>query len=195
MVTSELIKQLREETLAPFIDCKRVLEQTDGDIEKAKDILKKEGLLKANKKINSQTKAGMIEAYVHSGSKVGVLVDLRCETDFVAMTPEFKNLAHEIAMHIAAMNPAYVRPEDIPLDQMEKLKNLYVEQQATANKPPEVVEKIIEGRMQKEYEALCLLKQPFIKDETVTIENLIKSAIAKFGENIEVKKFTRLEID
>jgi len=195
MVNSDLIKQLRDETLAPFIDCKRVLEQTNGDISKAKDILKKEGLLRAQNKLTSQTKAGIIEAYIHAGAKVGVLLDLRSETDFVAMNSEFKALAHDIAMHIAAMNPTYVKSEDMPAEELEKLKNIYREQQADSKKPAEVIEKIIEGRMQKEYEALCLLKQPFIKDESETIENKIKLAIAKFGENIEVKRFIRFEID
>lgn len=194
MINNELVKKLREETLAPFSDCLNALKEAEGDFEKAKDILKKKGLIKAEKKLSSETKAGLIEGYIHQG-RVGVLVDLRAETDFVARNPDFKNLAHDLAMQIAALSPRYLKPEDIPPEEVEKLKNLYRDELKDSGKPAEIIEKIVEGRLLKDYESLCLYRQPFIKDETKKVEDIIKEAISKFGENIELKKFVRFDLE
>ena len=194
MMNSELVKKLREETLAPFNDCLNALKEAEGDVEKAKDILKKKGLIKAEKRLSSETKAGLIEGYLHQG-RVGVLVDLRAETDFVARNPDFKTLAHDLAMQIAALSPRYIKPEDIPPEEIEKLKNLYRDELKNSGKPNEIIEKIVEGRLAKDYESICLYCQPFIKDETKKVETIIKEAISKFGENIELKKFVRFDLE
>ncbi len=194
MVDIKDIQKLREQTQAPIMECKKALEEAQGDLEKAKLILKKKGELRAEKKQAEETKEGIIEAYIHSNKKVGVLVELRSQTDFVSLTAEFQELAHNIAMHIAAMNPRYISPDDIPAEEIEKMKKEYLEELQGSNKPPEIIEKIIQGKLEKELQEVCLLKQPYIKDENKTIGDLLTEATAKFGEKIEVKRFVRFQI-
>ncbi|MCD6569023.1 elongation factor Ts [bacterium] len=194
MVDIKDIQKLREQTQAPIMECKKALEEAQGDLEKAKLILKKKGELRAEKKQAEETKEGIIEAYIHSNKKVGVLVELRSQTDFVSLTAEFQELAHNIAMHIAAMNPRYISPDDIPTEEIERMKKEYSEELQGSNKPPEIIEKIVQGKLEKELQEVCLLKQPYIKDENKTIGDLLTEATAKFGEKIEVKRFVRFQI-
>lgn len=189
MSETNLIVKLREQTGAGMMDCKNALEEADGDIEKATDILRKKGALKAAKKGERTTGEGLVHAYIHSTGKTGSLVQLLCETDFVARTDEFQQLAHDIAMQITAMNPLYLSSEDVPTDVIKKEKEFYLEE--VASKPGDVQEKIIEGKLAKFYSEVCLLKQPFFKDEDITIEELIQQKIAKVGENIKVERFAR----
>jgi elongation factor Ts len=194
MIRTVDIQKLREETQAPVMECKKALEESQGDFEKAKLILKKKGELRAQKKQNNETHGGIIEAYVHANNKIGVLLELRCETDSVANNPDFKLLAHEISMHIAAMNPQFVSQESIPKEIIEEKVKEYQEEIKDSHKPPEIREKIIQGRLNKELEEICLLNQIFIKDETKTINDLLKEATAKFGEKIEINHFCRFQI-
>jgi len=195
MIRTVDIQKLREETQAPVMECKKALEETQGDFEKAKLILKKKGELRAEKKQNNETHSGIIEAYVHANNKrLGVLLELRCETDSVANSPDFKLLAHEISMHIAAMNPQFVSQESIPKEIMEEKVKEYQEEIKNSHKPPEIIEKIIQGKLEKELGEICLLNQIFIKDETKTINDLLKEATAKFGEKIEISHFCRFQI-
>lgn len=193
-VNTELIKELRARTGAGIMACKKALEKTGGDIEKAVEELKKEGLLKAEKKLNREAKEGLVYAYIHPGSKVGAMVELNCETDFVANTDEFKQLAHDIAMQITAMSPIAVSREDIPKDVLEKEKEIYKEQLRKEGKPEHILDKIVEGKMEKYFKENVLLEQDFIKDPSVTIEELIKLHISKFGENIRVRRFCKFRI-
>lgn len=193
-ISADLIKELRERTGAGILDCKKALEKTGGDIDKAVEELRKMGIAKADKKLSRETKEGLIEAYIHPGAKLGVLVELNCETDFVANTKEFKELAHNIAMQIAAQAPSFVKREDIPQEVIEKEKEIYREQLKNSGKPEHVIEKIVEGKLEKFYEEACLYEQAYIKDPSITVEELIKTHIAKFGENIRVKRFARFRI-
>jgi len=192
MISAKDVAKLREETQAPVMECKKALEEANGDFEKAKIILQKAGKARAEKKEKGETKTGIIEAYVHSNKKVGVLLELQCETDFVAQNKDFQQLAHDLAMHIAAMNPLYISFDKIPEEVIQEKKEEYKKE--LLNKPPEIIEKIITGKLEKELEEICLEKQPFIKDETKKVGDLIKEAIAKFGEKIELKRFTRFSI-
>jgi elongation factor Ts len=194
MITAKDIQQLREETQAPVMECKKALEEANGDFEKAKLILKKKGELRAEKKQNAETKSGIIEAYVHSNNRVGVLLELRCETDSVAHNQDFKALAHDISMHIAALNPLYISSNSIPQEELNKKIEEYQKEFEGSNKPKEIIDKIIQGKLEKEFQEICLLEQPFIKDETKTIKDLLVEATAKFGENIEVGRFCRFQI-
>jgi len=194
MIRTVDIQKLREETQAPVMECKKALEEAQGDFEKAKLILKKKGELRAEKKQNNETHSGIIEAYVHANNKIGVLLELRCETDSVANNPDFKLLAHEISMHIAAMNPQFVSQESMPKEIMEEKVKEYQEEIKDSHKPPEIIEKIIQGKLEKELGEICLLNQIFIKDETKTINDLLKEATAKFGEKIEISHFRRFQI-
>ena len=193
-ISADLIKELRERTGAGILDCKKALEKTGGDIDKAVEELRKMGIAKADKKLSRETKEGLVEAYIHPGAKLGVLVELNCETDFVANTKEFKELAHNIAMQIAAQAPSFVKREDIPQEVLEKEKEIYREQLKNSGKPEHVIEKIVEGKLEKFYEEACLYEQAYIKDPSITVEELIKTHIAKFGENIRVKRFARFRI-
>lgn len=194
MPTIQEIQKLREETQAPIMECKKALEEAKGDFNKAKEILKKKGEARAMKKQEGETTSGIIESYVHNNNRVGVLVELRAQTDFVSRSSEFKQLAHDLAMHIAAMNPVYISPENIPPEEIEKRKEEYLKEFENSNKPKEILDKIIQGKMEKDFEELCLMNQTFIKDETKKIGDLIKEATAKFGEKIEIKRFVRFEI-
>lgn len=193
-IDTELIKELRARTGAGIMACKKALEKTGGDIEKAVEELKKEGLLKAEKKLDRSAKDGLVYAYIHPGSKVGAMLELNCETDFVANTDEFKQLAHDIAMQIAAMSPIAVSREDIPEEVLEKEKKIYREQLKKEGKPDHIIDKIVEGKMEKFFKEKVLLEQEFIKDPSLTIEQLIKLHISKFGENIKVRRFCRFKI-
>lgn len=188
-MTHDLIKELRELTGAGMLEIKESLIESNNDKEKAIEILRKKGALKLGKKSDRSAKEGLIEAYVHPGSRIGVLLELNCETDFVARTGDFKALAKELAMHIAAANPLYITPNDVPMEVIEKEKEIYKEQ--SKEKASGVANKIIEGKLTKFYEEVCLLEQPFIKNPDIKIKVLLAEAVAKIGENIQVKRFSR----
>jgi len=194
MSQEEIIK-LREQTGAGMLDCKKALDEAGNDYNKAIEILRKKGEAKAVKKIAERTaKEGLVYSYIHSSAKIGAMLELFCETDFVARTDDFKNLAHDLAMQIVAMSPDYLNPEQVPADVLAKEKDIYAEQMKGENKPPEILEKIIMGKLAKFYEEVCLMKQLFIKDDKITIEDLLKQMIAKTGEKIEIGHFTRFQI-
>ncbi len=190
----ELITKLRNQTGAGVADCKAALEEVGGDLEKAKEILRKKGAKIADKRAAKEASEGMIYAYIHSNNKVGALVELNCETDFVAKNEEFKNLAHDLAMQITAQNPLYLTPEDVPEDVLNKEKELIKEELLAEGKPENMLDKIIEGKLNKWYEEVCLSKQPFIKNEDIIIEELINEKIASLGEKIQVGSFCRKQI-
>ena len=193
-ITMELIKELRERTGAGVMDCKKALQEAEGDIEKAVEILRKMGIAKAEKKLDREAKEGVVEAYIHPGAKLGVLVEVNCETDFVAKNEEFIKLAKEIAMQIAAMNPIAVKREDIPEEVLEKEKKIYEEQARESGKPEHIIQKIVEGKLENFYKEKCLLEQSYIRDPSITVGDLIKQHITKFGENIVVRRFARFRI-
>lgn len=194
MINTIDIQKLREETQAPIMECKKALEEAEGDKEKAKRILKKKGELRAEKKQNSSTKSGRVESYIHSNGKVGALVELRCETDSVAKNKDFIHLAHDLAMQVAATNPLYLSPQVIPEKTLAEKRKEYTEDIKKSQKPPEIQEKIIQGKLKKLFEEICLEEQPFIKDDSKTIKEVIREAIAKFGEKIEISHFARFAI-
>lgn len=194
MINIDKIKQLREETGVSPTEIKKALEQSQDDIEKAKEILRTWGKTLADKKLSRETRQGIIETYIHPNLKTGVLLDIRCESDFVAKSPDFKNLAHEICLQIAAMKPLFVKDSDIPEEFLDGEKKIYAEQIKNSGKPANITGQIIEGKLKKYKESVSLLSQLWIKDDAKTIKNLIEEAVAKIGENIEVKKFTRYEI-
>lgn len=194
MVSIDKIKQLRAETAVSMAECKKALEQSDGDLSKAKEILRKMGEQLADKKQSRQAGEGIIEAYVHTNKKIGVLLDIRCETDFVARSKEFQELAHDIALQIAGMKARFVKEEDIPQDVLDKEREIYKAQFDKMDKPEEIKKKMIEGKINKFKKEVCLLTQPFIKDPNKTIQDLVRSYIAKLGENIVIKRFVRYEI-
>ena len=189
----EDIKKLREATGAGMMDAKSALEEAKGDYEKAVVVLRKKGLAKAAKKAERSAGVGVIESYVHGG-KIGVLVEVNCETDFVARTDDFKEFTRDVALHIAASNPSYVSSEDIPEDVLNKEKDIIKEEVAASGKPAEHAEKIVEGKLGKWYEEVCLLNQPFVKDPNQTIEQLRQALVGKLGENIVISRFKRLEV-
>lgn len=193
MIDPKLVMQLRQQTGAGVLESKRALEEASGDIAAAIEQLRKSGALKAAKKAERTVGEGLVHAYIHSGGKVGVLVEVLCETDFVARNPEFEALAHDVAMQIAATNPLYMKPEDVPEEVVAKEKEIYA--QEVAGKPANVVEKIVAGKLEKWYAETCLLKQLFIKDEDLTMEELVQSKIAKLGENIQVRRFVRFALN
>ena len=190
----ELIKELRARTGAGVSDCNRALDEAKGNIEKAAEILREKGIAKAVKKSGRVTNQGIISSYIHPGSQLGVLVELNCETDFVARTGEFKNLANDIALQIAASAPEYVMREDVPDDIINKEKEIYKKQLLEEGKPEQVIDKIIEGKVETFYKEHCLIELPFIRNEKIIILDLIKEHIAKFGENITVRRFVRFKI-
>lgn len=190
----EELKQLRDETGVSISECKKALDESGGDIEKAKEILRKSGKDLAGKKSSREANQGIIESYVHANKKVGVLLDIRTETDFVAKSDDFKDLAHEICLQIAAMSPWYVKEEDIPEEILEKEEEIYKEQFKDSDKPKEVLDNIIKGKIDKRKKDISLLSQPWIKDNSKIVKNLIEEKIAKLGENIIVEKFIRYEI-
>lgn len=194
MITAAMVKELRERTGAGMMDCKKALMETNGDIEKAIDELRAKGLAKAAKKSGRIASEGVVDSYIHAGGRIGVLVEVNCETDFVAKTEEFKNLVHDIAMQIAAANPEYVKREDVPEDVVAREREVLKAQALEEGKPEKVIEKMIEGRMEKFFKEKCLLEQPFIKDPDKTVQELVHEHIAKIGENINIRRFVRYEV-
>jgi elongation factor Ts len=193
-ITAANVKELRDKTNAPMMACKQALTEANGDMEAAIVLLRKKGIATAAKKAARITSEGSVASYIHAGGKIGVLVEVNCESDFVARTDDFKALVHDIAMHIAASDPKFVRKEDVTPEAYEKEKDIYRAQAAQTGKPAQVVEKIVEGKMGKFYEEVCLYEQPFIKDQTMTVSQLIASVIGKLGENISVKRFARFKV-
>jgi elongation factor Ts len=189
-----LVKELREKTGAPMGDCLKALQEARGDMEEAVVVLRKRGMASAAKKASRTANEGSIGTYIHAGGKIGVMIEVNCESDFVARTEDFQDLLKDIAMHIAATDPRYIRKEDVTPEDMEREKEIYRAQAAATGKPAPVVEKIVEGKMSKFYEEVCLLEQPFIKEQSVTIGDLVKQRIAKLGENIAVRRFARFKV-
>jgi len=193
-ITATMVKTLREQTGAGMMECKAALTEAKGNVEEATTILRKRGLAQATKKAGRSTNEGLIGSYIHLGGKIGVLVEVNCESDFVARTDDFQSMAREIAMHIAAANPLYVRREDVPAEVLEREREIYRAQMKDQNKPPQVIEKIVEGKLNSYYEQVCLMDQPSIRDPKVTIGQVIQQAIAKLGENIAVPRFVRFKL-
>lgn len=194
MINIDLIKQLREETGVSPTEIKKALEESKGDIEKAKELLRTWGKTLANKKTSREAHEGIVDAYLHSNGKTGVLLDIRCESDFVAKSPEFKTLAHEICLQIAAAKPLFVSEDKIPTEFLDGETKIYTEQLKDSGKPENIVNQILEGKLQKYKDSISLLNQPWVKDDSKTIKNLIEDTVSKVGENIEIKGFTRYEI-
>ena len=191
-ISADLVKKLREATSIGIMDCKAALIEADGDLEKATNVLRKKGLASAKKRTGRQALEGIIASYIHHGDKIGVLVEINCETDFVARTDEFKDLARNIAMHIAATNPSYISKEDVSCDVIKKEREIYSEQ--SKGKPEHAIEKIVNGKLEKFFAQFCLLQQTFIKDNKISISEYIVSKVAKLGENIKVRRFTRYQL-
>ena len=189
-----MVKELREKTGAPFLDCKNALVETDGDFEKASEVLRIKGVAKASKKTTRKTDQGIISSYVHAGGKIGVMLEVNCETDFVARNEEFQNLCREVAMQIAANNPIYVRKEEVSEDEIENERRILKAEAMESGKPENIAEKMVAGRINKFFEEICLLEQPYIRDPKMKIIDLVNSLIAKIGENIVVKRFVRYQL-
>src|SRR5438128_6399587 len=193
-ISASQVKELREKTGAPMMDCKQALTEAKGDMEQAVVLLRKKGVSVAAKKATRVTSEGSVASYIHAGGKIGVMVEVNCESDFVARTDDFQELVHDIAMHIAASDPKFIRKEDVTPDALDKEKDIQRARALAEGKPEKMVDKIIEGRMNKFYEEICLLEQPFVKEATLTVGQLIKTKIAKLGENITVARFTRFKV-
>ncbi len=193
-ITAAMVKELREKTGAGMMDCKKVLQEAEGDFEKAVEILRKKGIAKAAKRAEREVNEGVVTAYIHPGSKLGVLVEVNCETDFVAKTDDFQTFARNIAMHIAATNPLAVKREDLDPEVVAKEKEIFREQALSSGKPEHIVDKIVEGRLEKYFSEVCLMEQPYVKDPDKTIKELLTETIAKVGENITIKRFARFRI-
>ncbi len=193
-ISMELIKKLRERTAAGLMDCKKALEETGGDIEKAIDILRQKGLAVAAKRAGKATTQGVVAAYIHANKMLGAIVEVNCETDFVARTDEFQKFAHELAMHIAATNPVCVSREDMPQEVLEKEKEIYTAQARESGKPEHIIEKIVQGKLEKFYKESVLLEQPFVKNPDLTIQDLLNELMAKTGERIIIRRFVRYQV-
>ncbi|MGB5218979.1 MAG: translation elongation factor Ts [Smithella sp.] len=193
-ITSSMVKELRTKTGAGMMDCKEALAAVDGDFEKAIDFLRKKGLSAATKRSSKAAKDGTVASYIHMGGKIGVMVEVNCETDFVAKTEDFQTMARDIAMHIAASNPLYVRSDEIPELALEREKEIYRSQLREEKKPEKIWDKIIEGKLKKYYEDICLVEQKFVKNQDITIGTLVSNMIAKTGENIVVRRFARFQL-
>ncbi len=189
-----LVKELRGKTGAGILDCQNALKETDSDIEKAIDLLRQRGLAAAQKKAGRETKEGVVSSYIHAGSKIGVLVEVNCETDFVARNDEFQDLVKDVALQIAAASPAYVKRDQVPPEQIEREKAIYLAQAKELGKPAAAIEKIVQGKLEKFYQEQCLIEQSFIKDPNVTITEILTQKIAKLGENISIARFTRYQL-
>ncbi|MBI4458155.1 translation elongation factor Ts [Candidatus Uhrbacteria bacterium] len=195
MLDMQKVTELRNLTGAGIVDCKKALEENGGDVAKAAEALRKKGIVKAGGKAERQTKEGLVHAYIHSNNKVGAMVEIQCETDFVARTEQFKDFVHDVAMQVAASNPLYVGPEQVPAEVIEKEKELAMAEFDGSGKPHEMLMKIAEGKLSKYYSDVCLLKQTFVKDEDKTVEEVLKETIAKTGENIVIKRFVRFGME
>ena len=193
-INAAQVKELREITGAPMMDCKQALQATNGNKEEAIVWLRKKGIATAAKKAARTTSEGSVASYIHAGGKIGVLVEINCESDFVARTDDFQTLLHDVAMHIAASDPKYIRKEDVTPEDYDREKEIYRAQAAQTGKPANVVDKIVEGKMSKFYEEVCLYEQPFIKEQTISVSQLIASKIGKLGENISVRRFARFKV-
>ncbi len=193
-ISAAQVKELREKTGAGMMDCKKALTEANGDMDKAMEILREKGLAAAAKKAGRVAAEGLVESYIHSGGRIGVLVEVNCETDFVAKTEEFRSFVRDIAMQIAAMNPKYVKRDEIPAEEVEKEREILRAQTLKEGKPEHIVEKIVEGRLEKYFKEVCLLEQPFIKDGDKTIEQMVKEMIARIGENMAIRRFVRFEL-
>jgi elongation factor Ts len=189
-----MVKELRDKTNAGMMDCKKALGETDGDMEKAVDLLRQKGLAVAAKRADRATSEGVVECYIHAGGKLGVMVEVGCETDFVAKTDDFKAFARDIAMHVAAVNPVAVSREDIPAELIEREKAIYVKQAQDSGKPENIIEKIVTGKIEKYISEICLMEQKFVKNPDLTVQDLLNELIAKMGENISVKRFARFQV-
>ncbi len=188
------VKELRQATGAGILDCRKALEANDGDFDKAVDFLREKGLAKAAKRMSREAKDGLVASYIHGGGRIGVLVEVNCETDFVARTEDYQQLVNNIALQIAAMNPRYVKREDVPQSVLEHEKELYRAQALEEGKPERVLDRIVEGRLEKFYKETCLLEQEFIRDDSKSIGDLLQDAIARMGENIVIRRFARFEL-
>jgi len=193
-ITTDMVMELRQRTGIGMMECKKALEESGGDMEKAIAILRKKGYARAKDKASRETSEGVVGSYIHTNGKIGVLVEVHCETDFVARNADFQELVKNVAMHIAAARPKFLSAEDIPASVLDEEKAVIREQIKDQKKPPEIVEKIVQGKLGKFYEEVCLLDQPYIRDDKVSIRQLVQSAIAKLGENIKVSRFSRFEI-
>ena len=193
-IKATMVKELREKTGAPFIDCKNALVETEGDFEKASEVLRIKGVAKASKKTTRKTDQGIISSYVHAGGKIGVMLEVNCETDFVARNDEFQNLCREVAMQIAANNPTYVRKEEVSEEEVENERRILKAEAMESGKPENIAEKMVAGRINKFFEEICLLEQPYIRDPKMKITDLVNNLIAKIGENIVVKRFVRYQL-
>jgi elongation factor Ts len=193
-ISATQVKELREKTGAPMMDCKQALTEAKGDMEQAVVVLRKKGVSVAAKKSARVTSEGSVTSYIHAGGKIGVLVEVNCESDFVARTEDFKELVHDIAMHIAASDPKYIRKEDVTAEDFAREKDIALARAIASGKPANIAEKMVAGKMEKFYEEVCLYEQPFIKDQTVSISQLIATKIGKLGENITVRRFARFKV-
>lgn len=190
----DLIQKLRNMTGAGMMDCKKALETTDGDIEKAITELRKKGAAVAGKRSGNATDEGLVYAYIHPGDRIGVMIEIDCETDFVARTNDFKQFAKDVCMHIAAYNPKYVSPEDVDQTFLDKERAFYIEELVKANKPAAVIDQIVQGKLNKLYSSICLMHQPFVKNDQLMVKDVLQELIGKLGENIRIKRFARFEI-
>lgn len=193
-ITAAMVKQLRDKTGSGMMDCKKALAENDGDMDKAIDFLRKKGLATAAKRAGRATTEGIVQPYVHTGGKLGVMVEVNCETDFVAKSEDFQEFAKNVAMHIAATNPLGIVPEDVPAETLAREKAIYVDQAKQTGKPDNVIEKIVEGKMNKFLKENCLMQQAYVRNPDITIADLLNELIAKIGENISVKRFVRFQI-
>lgn len=194
MITASSVKELRERTGAGMMDCKKALTETNGDIEKAIDYLREKGLAAAAKKAGRVASEGVVESYIHGGGRIGVLVEVNCETDFVAKTDDFKAFVKDIAMHIAAANPQYLSKEEVPENVVNHEREVFRAQALNECKPEKIIEKMVEGRIEKYYKEICLLEQPFVKDPDKTVSGMVTERIAKIGENISIRRFVRYQL-
>jgi len=193
-ITASMVKELRESTGCGMMDCKKALQETGGDMEKAKDYLREKGLAAAAKKAGRITAEGLVDSYIHGNGRIGVLVEVNCETDFVAKTDEFKQFVRDVAMQVAASRPEYVSREDVPQEVVEREKKILRAQAQNEGKPEKIVEKMVQGRIDKYFKEICLLEQPFIKDPDISVQQLLTEKIAKIGENITIRRFVRFEL-
>jgi elongation factor Ts len=193
-IPAQLVKELRDRTGAGFADCKKALAESGGDLEKAVDVLRKRGQAAAAKKAQRTTSEGIVGCYIHAGGKIGAIVEVNCESDFVARTEDFQRLCHDIAMHVAATDPRFLRREQVTDEILDREREIYRAQAAATGKPPQVIEKIVSGKMEKFYEENCLYEQHFIKDEGLTVKEMVEALIAKIGENISIRRFSRFKV-
>lgn len=193
-ISASMVKQLREQTGAGMMDCKEALNECGGDIEKSIDFLRKKGLAKATKRAGRETSAGIIDSYIHMGGKIGVMVEVNCESDFVAKTDDFKSFARNVALHIAASSPAGIGPEDVPAAMIERERQIYREQVLAMGKPANMADKIVDGKMKKFYQDVCLMNQAYVKDPNITIQDYLNGIVGKIGESIRIKRFVRFQM-